>query len=144
MPADASLPNAGLASVEIIDMSQECREQKAFTFFSRRMRGAVANALENGEQAIVFLNRRGYHTLLSCRNCGQAMMCPHCTIPMSFHRGLKKMACHYCLETADVPRQCPACMGGPIKLMGMGTERLEEELNEVFAGTRIARMDSDG
>ncbi|MBX3474003.1 MAG: primosomal protein N' [Planctomycetes bacterium] len=143
LPADASLPNAGLASVEIIDMSQECREQKAFTFFSRRMRGAVANALEDGEQAIVFLNRRGYHTLLSCRNCGQAMMCPHCTIPMSFHRGLKKMACHYCLETADVPRQCPACMGGPIKLMGMGTERLEEELNEVFAGTRIARMDSD-
>lgn len=133
----------GLASVEIIDMSQECREQHAFTFFSRRMRGAVAQALENGEQAIVFLNRRGYHTLLSCRNCGQAMMCPHCAIPMSFHRGLKKMTCHYCLETADLPRQCPTCLGGPIKLMGMGTERLEEELNEVFAGTRIARMDSD-
>jgi len=140
---DSRLPNPGLASVEIIDMGQECREQHAFTFFSRRMRGAVAQALENGEQAIVFLNRRGYHTLLSCRNCGQSMMCPHCAIPMSYHRGLKKMACHYCLETADIPRQCPYCMGGPIKLMGMGTERLEEELKEAFAGTTIARMDSD-
>ncbi|MCL4729535.1 MAG: primosomal protein N', partial [Planctomycetes bacterium] len=141
--ADGRLPDAGLASVEIIDMGQECREQQAFTFFSRRLRGAVAQALEQGRQAIVFLNRRGYHTLLSCRNCGQAMMCPHCAIPMSWHRGLRKMTCHYCLETADLPRQCPACHGGPVKLMGMGTERLEEELRTVFAPARVARMDSD-
>lgn len=133
----------GLAAVEIIDMGQECREQQAFTFFSRRLRGACAQALADGQQAIIFLNRRGYHTFLSCRNCGQTMMCPHCAIPMSFHRGLKKMACHYCLETADLPRQCPSCLGGPVKLMGMGTERLEEELKDIFAGHAIARMDSD-
>ncbi|MCB9935489.1 MAG: primosomal protein N' [Planctomycetes bacterium] len=135
--------DSGLASVEIIDMAQECREQHAMTFFSRRLRGACSAALERDEQVIIFLNRRGYHTLLSCANCGQAMMCPQCDIPMSFHRGLKKMACHYCLNTAPIPRQCPHCLGGPVKLMGMGTERLEEELNVIFAGRQIARMDSD-
>lgn len=139
----ASSPGHGLASVEIIDMGQECREQQKFTFFSRRLRGACAQALADGQQAIIFLNRRGYHTFLSCRNCGQSMMCSHCAIPMSYHRGLKKMACHYCLETADLPRQCPYCLGGPVKLMGMGTERLEEELKDIFAGHAVARMDSD-
>lgn len=144
-PADAGLrtPDAGLASVEIVDMAQECREQHQMTFFSRRLRGACSAALERDEQVIIFLNRRGYHTLLNCKNCGQAMMCPQCAIPMSFHRGLKKMACHYCLETAEIPRQCPYCMGGPVKLQGMGTERLEEELRVIFAGRSIARMDSD-
>ena len=132
-----------LAQVEIIDMAQECREQHKMTFFSRRLRGACSAALERDEQVIIFLNRRGYHTLLNCQNCGQAMMCPQCAIPMSFHRGLKKMACHYCLETAEIPRQCPYCMGGPVKLQGMGTERLEEELQVIFAGRSIARMDSD-
>ena len=142
--ADASGPGAqALASVEVIDMAQECREQKQMTFFSRRLRGACNAALERDEQVIIFLNRRGYHTLLTCGNCGQSMMCSRCDIPMSFHRGLKKMACHYCLETADIPRQCPYCAGGPVKLMGMGTERLEEELKVLFAGRSIARMDSD-
>jgi primosomal protein N' (replication factor Y) len=134
---------SNLAQVEIIDMAQECREQHKFTFFSRRLRGACAEALERDEQVIIFLNRRGYHTLLSCGNCGQAMMCPRCDVPMSFHRGLQKMTCHYCLETADLPRQCPYCMGGPVKLQGMGTERLEEELQVIFANRKIARMDSD-
>jgi primosomal protein N' (replication factor Y) len=133
----------GLANVEIIDMAQECREQHAFTFFSRRLRGACTAALENDEQVIIFLNRRGYHTLLSCGNCGQALMCNNCAIPMSFHRKLKRMTCHYCLDTQEMPRQCPSCMGGPMKLQGMGTERLEEELNLIFAGRKIARMDSD-
>lgn len=135
--------HAALASVEIIDMAQECREQHKFTFFSRRLRGACAQALERDEQVIVFLNRRGYHTLLNCGNCGQAMMCPQCAVPMSYHRGLKRMTCHYCLHTAELPRQCPYCLGGPVKLQGMGTERLEEELNVIFAGQSIARMDSD-
>lgn len=133
----------GLASVEIIDMAQECREQQKFTFFSRRLRGACSAALERDEQVIIFLNRRGYHTLLSCGNCGEALMCPHCDIPMSFHSGLKRMTCHYCLETSEIPRQCPACFGGPLKLQGMGTERLEEELRVIFADRSIARMDSD-
>lgn len=142
-PAPTLRDSQELASVEIIDMAQECREQHQMTFFSRRLRGACSAALERDEQVIIFLNRRGYHTLLNCQNCGQAMMCPQCAIPMSFHRGLKKMACHYCLETSEIPRQCPYCMGGPVKLQGMGTERLEEELKVIFAGRSIARMDSD-
>jgi primosomal protein N' (replication factor Y) (superfamily II helicase) len=133
----------GLATVEVIDMAQECREQKRFTFFSRRLQDACGAALKRGEQVIIFLNRRGYHTVLNCGNCGQTMMCRQCDIPMSFHRKLQKMTCHYCLDTAELPRQCPYCGGGPVKLQGMGTERLEEELNVLFAGYRIARMDSD-
>jgi primosomal protein N' (replication factor Y) (superfamily II helicase) len=136
-------PSTALASVEIIDMAQECREQKRFTFFSHRLQDACKGALKRGEQIIIFLNRRGYHTVLNCANCGQTMMCRQCDIPMSFHRKLQKMTCHYCLDTAELPRQCPYCGGGPVKLQGMGTERLEEELNVLFAGHKIARMDSD-
>ncbi|MCC7510368.1 MAG: primosomal protein N' [Planctomycetes bacterium] len=140
---DAAHAPSNLAQVEIIDMANECREQHQFTFFSRRLRGACAAALERDEQVIIFLNRRGYHTMLNCGNCGQALMCPQCDIPMSFHRGLHKMTCHYCLDTTEMPRVCPSCMSGKLKLQGMGTERLEEELKVIFADRTISRMDSD-
>ncbi|MDC1142771.1 primosomal protein N' [Planctomycetota bacterium] len=133
----------GLAKVEIVDMAQECREQRYFTFFSERLKSACREALKKGEQIIIFLNRRGYHTMLSCKNCGQTMMCRHCDIPMSYHRGYQKMSCHYCLHTAEIPNQCPECLGGPVKLQGLGTERVEEELNKIFFGQQISRMDSD-
>ena len=138
-----SAESKGLAKVEIVDMAQECREQRNYTFFSERLKTACREALRRDEQIIIFLNRRGYHTMLSCKNCGQAMMCRHCDIPMSYHRGYKKMSCHYCLHTAEVPNQCPDCGQGPVKLQGLGTERLEEELNSLFHGHQIARMDSD-
>lgn len=133
----------GLPSVEIIDMARECHEQHALAWFSRRLRGACAQALEHGEQVMLFLNRRGYHTLLTCQACGQAVSCPNCSTHMSFHRKLNKAICHYCLETRELPRQCPACDLGPVKQMGMGTEKIEEELKVIFAGHAVARMDSD-
>ena len=135
--------NLGLPDVEIIDMSRECHEQHAFTWFSRRMRGACAQALEDGDQVIIFLNRRGYHTLLTCEACGETVACPNCATHMNFHRQLNKAVCHYCLETRDFPQKCPSCERGPVKQMGMGTEKLEEELKGIFGGFKVARMDSD-
>ncbi len=132
-----------LAKVEIIDMAQECREQQRYTFMSRRLRGGIHNALERGEQAIIFLNRRGYHTMLMCKNCGSTMSCPHCDAPMSYHRTLRKAVCHYCLETNAGLNECSVCGMGPIRSMGAGTERLEEELKSIFVDHRVTRMDSD-
>jgi primosomal protein N' (replication factor Y) (superfamily II helicase) len=133
----------GLPSVEVIDMQRECHEQHALAWFSKRLRGACAQALEQGEQVIIFLNRRGYHTVLSCQQCGEALTCPNCTTHMSFHRQLNKAVCHYCLETRELPKRCPTCDGGPVKQLGIGTEKLEEEMRLMFGGFNIARMDSD-
>ena len=69
--------------------------------------------------------------------------CPNCAVPMRYHRKLRKMVCHYCLEASPLPQRCPACHIGSVELMGMGTERLEEELKSIFSGHTIARMDSD-
>ncbi|MCC6149630.1 MAG: primosomal protein N' [Planctomycetes bacterium] len=137
------ISNLGLPSVEIIDMQRECHEQHALAWFSKRLRGACAQALESGEQVIIFLNRRGYHTVLSCQACGEGLTCPNCTTHMSFHRQLNKAVCHYCLETRELPRRCPTCDGGPVKQLGIGTEKLEEEMKLMFGGFNIARMDSD-
>ncbi|MHC4839922.1 MAG: replication restart helicase PriA [Planctomycetota bacterium] len=139
----SGIDGVGLAKVEVVDMAQECREQRHFTFFSEKLKSACREALAKDEQIIVFLNRRGYHTMLTCRNCGQTMMCKHCDIPMSYHRGYQKMSCHYCLHTSEIPNQCPECLSGPVKLQGLGTERVEEELNSLFYGKEISRMDSD-
>lgn len=140
---NSELPSLGLPSVEIIDMQRECHEQHALAWFSKRLRGACAQALEQGEQVIIFLNRRGYHTVLSCQQCGEALTCPNCTTHMSFHRQLNKAVCHYCLETRELPKRCPTCDGGPVKQLGIGTEKLEEEMKLMFGGFNIARMDSD-
>lgn len=137
------LNNLGLPTVEIIDMQRESHEQHTLAWFSRRLRGACAEALEHGEQVIIFLNRRGYHTVLSCDRCGETLTCPNCTTHMSFHRQLNKAVCHYCLETREIARQCPLCRIGTIKQQGIGTEKLEEEMRTMFGGFNVARMDSD-
>jgi primosomal protein N' (replication factor Y) len=140
---NAASTSHGLPSVEIIDMQRECHEQHSLAWFSKRLRGACSAALEAGEQVIIFLNRRGYHTVLSCDACGEALACPNCTTHMSFHRQLNKAVCHYCLETREFPKKCPSCGRGPVKQLGIGTEKLEEEMKLMFGGFNIARMDSD-
>ncbi|MCC6573384.1 MAG: primosomal protein N' [Planctomycetes bacterium] len=135
--------SGGLPGVELVDMAQESHAQHRLAFFSARMRGAINAALERKEQAIILLNRRGYHTLMICERCKQAVSCPNCDVPMNFHRRLEKAVCHYCLETRPQPKTCAFCGQGPIKPQGMGTEKLEEELKVLLAGHSVARMDSD-
>ena len=104
---------------------------------------ALQENLANGGQSLLFLNRRGFATWLVCRDCGTALTCPSCSVTLTYHQQKKSHICHYCDYMIPAPTLCPACDGGEIGLLGIGTERLEEEMTALFPEARIARMDRD-
>ncbi|MCK6439280.1 MAG: primosomal protein N' [Planctomycetes bacterium] len=132
-----------LPRVTVVDMKDECRAQRRFTFFSNALTQAVSDAVKAKEQAILFLNRRGYSTFFQCDTCREVLMCENCDVPMSLHKSYGQCICHYCLETKPTPRICPKCMKGAMQSKGAGTEFIEEEIKARFADARVARMDSD-
>lgn len=127
-----SMPDA-----RIIDMTGTGR------IFSTELIDGINENLERGEQSILLLNRRGYHTFLSCRSCGEPVSCPNCSIPLTYHKVNGRLICHYCGYGEDYREHCPSCGSDILKLSGMGTQRLEEELAEFFPDARILRMDAD-
>ena len=108
-----------------------------------QLAAALQENLASGGQSLLFLNRRGFATWLVCRDCGKALTCPSCSVTLTFHQQKKSHICHYCDYTIPAPTLCPACDGGEIGLLGIGTERLEEEMTAFFPGAKIARMDRD-
>lgn len=129
--------------VEIVDMSQARRSGAATGAFARTTRRLVAEAIGRGEQAILFLNRRGYAPVARCRMCAYIPKCTHCDVSLTYHRHAGKLVCHYCGATYPLPEICPACKEPSIETVGYGTERIEEELSVAFPGGKIARMDLD-
>jgi len=91
----------------------------------------------------LFLNRRGFSTVVLCRACGEVVRCPHCAVSMTFHRGRDRLVCHYCGHNTDVPARCPACRLPRLERLGMGTERVEALVRARFPGARVARLDRD-
>ncbi|MDE5755158.1 MAG: primosomal protein N' [Oscillospiraceae bacterium] len=134
--------NAVLPEVEVIDMRTE-RQDGNQSVFSRRLFQAIRQNLENHEQSILLLNRRGYHTIISCCICNQPVYCQNCSIPMTWHKTDQLLHCHYCGFSQPVPENCPSCNGRKLRRMGFGTQRLEEELSERLPHARILRMDAD-
>ena len=128
--------------VTLVDMREELRAGNR-SIFSRALTEALDQTLTAGEQAILFLNRRGYNTFILCRDCGQAIQCPHCAVAMTYHLGDDHLACHYCDHTARLPSVCPHCGSQRIRHLGAGTERVEEELHKLYPHARVARMDVD-
>ena len=124
--------------VRIIDMTQ----QKS-PLFSPPLRHAVKEAIDAGGQAILFLNRRGFATLLTCSRCNYRIGCPHCSTKLVFHKGRKRTVCHICGHEAKVPDRCPDCHATTLKAIGCGTERLEEEAARAWPDIPILRVDSD-
>ncbi len=111
---------------------------------SLALREAIRDTLDKKEQALLFLNRRGFNTVTLCMKCGEQVHCPSCSIPLTYHRGAKPgLLCHYCNWTGPIPEKCAGCGDGPIQQVGLGTERLEEELKTGFPHARIERMDLD-
>ena len=98
--------------------------------------------LERGEQSIIFINRRGANTLVTCGECGHVFECPHCSVAMTYHSYGNRLMCHYCGHSENVPEVCPEC-GGRLKFVGTGTQRVEKELSELFPDAGIVRMDAD-
>lgn len=122
---------------EIIDMTGSGR------IFSDELINGVNENLERGEQSILLLNRRGYHTCISCCDCKEPLSCPNCGIPMTYHKANGRLICHYCGYSEDYAAKCPKCGSEKLKPSGMGTQRLEDELAEFFPSARILRMDAD-
>ena len=132
-----------MASVRIVDMRQEYAEGGADVVLSRVLIEAIGSRLRKGEQSVVLLNRRGFNTVVFCRQCGTTLECPHCSVTLTFHRASRRLRCHYCNYAASVPKACAACGGEVLEQSGFGTERLEHELRERFPAARIARVDRD-
>jgi primosomal protein N' (replication factor Y) len=103
----------------------------------------VASNLASREQTILFLNRRGFSTVVLCRACGLVVRCTHCAVSMTYHQGRNRLVCHYCARTEAVPDRCPGCASRRIERLGMGTERVESLIRERFPEARVARLDRD-
>jgi primosomal protein N' (replication factor Y) len=113
------------------------------SIFSYTLYDELKKNLENKKQSILFLNRRGFSTFISCRSCGYVVKCDNCDIAMTYHKNINKLRCHYCGVTMEPPILCPKCKSKYIKYFGIGTEKVEEQVREYFPEARIVRMDSD-
>ena len=132
-----------LPSIEVVDMKDLYRRKMVSGPFSPRLLSAVRGALERGEQAILFQNRRGFAPMIECRQCGWVPKCPNCDISLTYHKSMNYLSCHYCGYTMKVPEVCPCCESKDIRGRGYGTEKIEDEIRSIFPEARIARMDLD-
>jgi primosomal protein N' (replication factor Y) len=132
-----------MPEIEVVDMAAEKLELKHHPIISRRLEQLMRRSMERDEQAILFLNRRGFLTHVSCRRCGWFFSCKRCDVAMTWHRQTSRAVCHYCYESQPMPATCPDCGAGALALYGMGTERIEDELRHLFPGFAVSRMDSD-
>lgn len=132
----------GLPPVRIIDMRAELKAGNT-GLFSAVLAEALEGALAAGEQAILFLNRRGSASFVFCRDCGEAMRCPNCQVPLTWHQGAARLICHHCNHRAMPPTMCPNCASGRIRHFGAGTERVEEAVRRAHPTARILRWDAD-
>ncbi|MDP7495044.1 MAG: primosomal protein N', partial [Roseibacillus sp.] len=133
-----------LPLIRIVDMRTETRKHKGGpTILSDRLRMDMEKKLEEGQQVILFLNRRGFARSLQCPSCGHVCECQHCTVPLTYHRTEERLICHLCGYQSIVPRACPKCQDRSILLQGYGTQKVEEVLRKVFPRSRLARLDAD-
>ena len=134
-----------LPEVEVVDLREELKAGNR-SIFSRSLDAAVRDALSAKEQVILFLNRRGTASFLQCRDCGHVPTCSSCAVSLTLHSGSggeKRLDCHYCRRARAAPSGCPECDSPRIRLLGLGTERVEEEARNAFPGARTLRWDRD-
>ncbi len=131
-----SLPN-----VEIIDMNKEAKN--GTSHITNRLLGELSSCIDRGEQAILFLNRRGFSTFVTCKNCSETIKCPNCDITLTYHKSNRMLRCHYCGYATPLPKVCPNCNEEALSDLGVGTEKIEEELHGLLPNARVLRMDVD-
>jgi primosomal protein N' (replication factor Y) len=134
---------ASLPEVEIIDLKRYGAGPSGDRLLSMPLHRALASVLEAGQQAIIFLNRRGFAPAVVCEACGLVLSCKSCSVALTFHRGARHMRCHYCDHSEPLPARCTECGVGEVSLEGLGTEKLESTLAASFPQARVARLDRD-
>lgn len=134
--------NARLPEVIPVDMRREAAQGNTGAVSGRLLYELESN-LNDGRQSILLMNRRGYHTFVSCRSCGHVLTCPNCSISLTYHRANGRLVCHYCGYSEPFRTDCPSCGGEAVRYSGTGTQKLEEELSQILPKARILRMDAD-
>lgn len=132
-----------LPEVKIIDLNTEKKKKTENSYFSNELWDEMTKRIENNEQIMLLLNRRGYSSIVSCQNCGYVEKCPHCDISLTYHKTSGVLRCHYCGYAKRIDTICPECKEEALKNLGVGTERIEEELKKYFPTARVVRMDMD-
>jgi primosomal protein N' (replication factor Y) len=132
-----------MPQVQVVDMRTEFLETKRQSTFSRSLLEEMQARLNNGEQTILLLNRRGFSSFMICRQCGERMLCENCSVVLTLHRRDRRMLCHMCGFAEKVPDVCPKCSSDQIQFLGTGSERVEDELHQHLPTARIARLDRD-
>ncbi|MBQ0080241.1 MAG: primosomal protein N' [Alistipes sp.] len=135
--------NMQLPKIEVVDIKDLLHRKMMKYPFSPRLEEEMRKALDNGEQIILFQNRRGYTPVLECKTCGWVPKCQFCDVNLTYHQNFNKLVCHYCGNSYNVPRQCPNCQETEIRSIGFGTEKIEEEVKKRFPLARTARLDLD-
>jgi primosomal protein N' (replication factor Y) len=149
-PLYLSLPQRvharALPPIEVVDMRQELQERNR-SIFSRSLQAALKTLQERQQQGILFIHRRGHSTFVSCRSCGYVVTCPNCDVSLAYHQvhaeAIAQLRCHYCNYVQAVPKTCPACESIYFKQFGSGTQRVVQELEQLFPALRMIRFDSD-
>ena len=132
-----------LPRIEVVDLKEEYRKKRMYGPFSTSLHDAMRDALNEGKQVILFQNRRGYAPMLECAACGWVPKCDRCDVSLTYHRGAHQLVCHYCGNIYNAPIKCPSCGSHTLNKHGMGTERIEEEVQHHFPTARVARLDLD-
>jgi primosomal protein N' (replication factor Y) len=132
-----------LAQVRIVDMREEYAAEGPDVILSSPLRDALTDRIEKGEQAIVLLNRRGFATVVFCRQCGETLECPNCSVSLTVHKAAARARCHYCNFARPLPKVCGKCAGPYLEQMGFGTERVEAEVKALLPQARVGRVDRD-
>lgn len=134
--------NKPLPKIEVVDMKRELNNGNK-SIFSTKLQLEIKEAIKNGNQVILFLNRRGYSNFISCRNCGYVFQCENCDISLTYHKNNNKGICHYCGYEKEIPIECPECSSKYVKPFGIGTQKIEEEIKNIFEEIKVIRMDKD-
>ncbi len=141
-PSSDVLRTLPLPPVEVVDLREELKAGNR-TIFSRALQRAIRETLDADHQAILFLNRRGAATFVLCRDCGHALRCPRCEMPLTYHAEDEALLCHHCSSRQPNPNRCPACRGSHIRYFGLGTQRVEAVVRDMFPDARPLRWDLD-
>lgn len=139
---DKRINQKPLPNVQIIDMVDEMKHHN-YSLFSLEMKKRIQETIDKGDQVMLLLNKRGYATYVRCQDCGEVVKCPHCDVTLTYHKDEQKLKCHYCEYQMPFPQQCPHCGSHYLKKIGMGTQKVEEDIEKTFHNAKVIRYDVD-